>query len=227
MSDPERLSTFALDVYWASGRPDPAIDRHLQGCEPCRAYIARLYAMAREPPPRVPVAMARRPAVLRHSAPWVAGALAGAAVVLILVRGAHRSEAPEGYVGVKGTPAVQVLVQGDGRTSIWDGQSPVRAGNALGLRVACEGLGRVTIATRGIDDRGWTRLVDADCPRDTSPLPFTLVVDDKPGDEHIAVVMSRDRLDDTALNAAARDTARSRDVWVVRIVLPKLTPDLR
>ena len=42
-SPSHRCSTFALDVYWTSGRAEDAqLEHHVAGCPPCRAYLAML-----------------------------------------------------------------------------------------------------------------------------------------------------------------------------------------
>jgi hypothetical protein len=219
----EDLSTFALDVYWASGRPpDPAIERHLAACDRCRAYLAMLDARQAAlvtPAPGAPAP--RRSAILTNRNRWLwpaTGAVALAAAILLLVRG----RPPSGdYVGTKGSPAVQVLVHREGDTRVWDGRSPVKPGDALALRVACEGLVYVTVAAPLAG--AWARLSDSPCPAQPDALPFTLRVDDEPGSEQFAVVLSSKALSDEALHAAIDKDSRSQDTWVTRYVLPKET----
>jgi hypothetical protein len=217
-------STFALDVYWASGRSGNAgIERHLKECERCRAYLSSLDARLEAAPakPATPsvrgLGSARRVGMGRWLWP-ATGGIALAAGVLFLVRG----RSPSGdYIATKGTPAVQLLVHRDGDTRVWDGRSPVHPGDALALRVACEGLGHVAVAAPGPD--AWVRLSDAPCPAQADALPFTLRVDDQPGDERLAVVLSRTAMGDAQLRAAIAETTRSDDAWVVGFVLPKET----
>jgi hypothetical protein len=218
----EHVSTFALDVYWVSGKQgDPSLDVHVASCERCRDYLAGLDAVAATSP-SVSMPVARSPSRGRASR-WalpVAGALALAAVVTLLVRG--RPPESDGYVGIKGTPAVQVLLHRNNDTHLWDGHSPVHPGDALALRVACEGLKRVAVATPGPGE-GWVRLSSLGCPAHDEPLPFTLQVDDRPGDEKLAVVMSQEELDEDALQKAIADTRRTADIWVVSYVFTKET----
>jgi hypothetical protein len=54
-------------------------------------------------------------------------------------------------------------------------------------------------------------------------LPFTLKVDDESGDEQLAVVLSREPVDDEAAQTAARTLRRDANVWVVRFTLAKAT----
>lgn len=140
-----------------------------------------------------------------------------AGVALVLRRAGDATDG--GYVGIKGSPAVQLLVSRGGTASIWDGHAPVHPGDALAIRVACEGLSRVAVA--GWAASGWARLKDGGCPASPAPLPFTLVVDGEPGNERFAVVLSKQALDDGALASAARETARTADLWTVRFDLPK------
>ncbi len=219
------VSTLTLDVYWASGRSgDPALAQHIEGCARCQAYLAELAALEAPAPPALLAEIARRPApVTSLPRRWsrVAAAAGGVLALAASVALVLRTHPPtvDGYVGIKGTPAVQVLVHRDLDTRVWDGRSPVRPGDALALRVACEGLRHVAVAAPG--PGGWVRLSDAACPTESAPLPFTLVVDGEPGEEHLALVLSQDPLDDQALRAAIDDTRRTGEVWAVQFVLPK------
>jgi hypothetical protein len=241
-TDKGDLSTYALDVYAASGRPrDAALEAHLAGCARCRAYLAGLDALAAvdasptwpatpiaPTAPIAPIAPTVTPASDAPIAPitrarrgrWVrsaAAAVALAAGVALFVSG--RPEAVTRYVGVKGTPAVQVLVHRERETRIWDGRAPVRPGDVLALMVACEGLGRVAVASPGATE--WERLSDAACPNQGTPLPFTLVVDRELGDERVAIVFSREEMDDKMLRRAIAQHQRTSDVWVVDLVFTK------
>jgi hypothetical protein len=221
-ADDVQCSTFAIDLCWVSGKaPDPSLASHLAGCPQCRAYLTTLEALADDPLPwglRAVERGARR----RLSWAWAVGGLAAAAcLAVVLVRPGGQTEG--GYVGTKGTPSVELLVRRGAETSIWDGRSPVRAGDTLALRVACEGLGHVAVAAPRDGAQGWARVVDAACAADPSaPLPFTLVVDDRPGQEHFAVVLSRVPLDEARIRSAAEATTRTGDMWTVRFDLPKL-----
>jgi hypothetical protein len=226
-------STFALDVYWSShgsgaGDADASLAAHLETCGRCRDYLARLDALdANRPPLRIapsdsPASPAPTPTRLRWVVP-LAGALALAAATALLLRTRPPADGRDAYVGLKGTPAVQLLLHRDRDTQIWDGRSPLRPGDALALRVACEGMSHVAVAAPGSDAR-WERLSDAACADGDAPLPFTLRVDDAPGDEKLAVVLSREDLDEPALRKAIAETQRTADVWVVSLLLPKELP---
>jgi hypothetical protein len=219
----EELSTFALDVYWASGRPrDAAVEAHLARCERCQGYLANLDSLQAKAPR--PPFVGARPVMPRRR--WAlpvaaASALALAAGFFLLLRGRPADTEASSYVGVKGTPAVQLLVHRDRETRLWDGRSPVHPGDALALRVACEGLKRVVVAAPGRE--GWERLSGTACPEHDEPLPFTLKVDREPGDEHVVVVLSQDDIDERTLQRAIAESRRTADVWVVSFVLPKET----
>jgi hypothetical protein len=222
------LSTLALDVYWASGRPVHAdIERHLRACARCRAYLAVLDASL---PQRTATPLVTPPRVMRGpvrawrawTAPAAAAMLALAAVVALISRATPTS--PAGYVGIKGTPAVQLLLHRGIDTHVWDGSESVHPGDALAVRVACEGMSRVSVAT--LDHDRWERLSEAPCPHGEEPLPFTLVVDGEPGSERLAVVLSEEALDDARLRGAIAANERTTDVWVVAFLLTKDTgPD--
>jgi hypothetical protein len=207
-------STLVLDAYWAAGCPSGSeIGAHLESCARCSAYLAELRALD-----ALPAAPRRRRRWAGSAAAM--GALAAAAAVAVFV---SRTDAPsatsrDGYVATKSAPATQVLVRRAGQTTVWDGRAPVRAGDALALRVACEGMPRasVLVPTGG----AWARAWDGPCP-DGDPLPFTLVVDERPGDEHVAVVLSRDPLEQQAAAAAAGAQTRTEDVWTVLLVFAK------
>jgi hypothetical protein len=214
------VSTFALDVFYAGGKAgDPALESHVAGCARCRAYLETL-ASLETPALRLPAAA--EPPVRRHWALPAVSALALAAAAFLFVH--QKAPAPEsdGYVGVKGTPAVQLLLHRGNETHIWDGRSPVRPGDALALKVACEGLKHVAVAAPA--GSAWSLLSGAECPAQTSEaLPFTLRVDGEPGEEKLAVVLSEGALDDAAMKKAIAKGSRDGDVWVVTFTMPKET----
>jgi hypothetical protein len=215
------VSTFALDVYWASGRAgDASIAAHVERCDRCKAYLAHLDTLyARLPVPRPP---------LRSGAdrrPWWPGAMAGglavAAAVALFAIARARTPASGAYVGAKGTPAAQVLLRRGQETRVWDGRAALRPGDALALRVSCEEWKRIAVAVPG--PQGWARVSDALCPASDAPLPFTLQVDGEPGDEQLALVLTQRSIDDGALERAIEENRRAADAWTIRFVLPKQT----
>jgi hypothetical protein len=218
------VSTFELDLHWADGcPPGGALAAHVEDCVRCSAYLESLRATARDaqlvtPPP----ARIERPPssnVKRWTGLAAAGVLAMAASIVLVMKGAPRDH---GYVATKGTPAVEILVHRGQDTWIWDGRSPIRGGDTLALRVACEGMGRVAVAAP--EGGHWERLSETECPLAAEPLPFTLRVDDQPGDEKLAVVLSQSTLDAPRLEHAITEAQQTGEVWAFRFVLPKAVP---
>jgi hypothetical protein len=223
-------STFALDVYWTSRRRGaPHLVRHVEECARCREYLAMLDDVDATPLAEDATSIRVRPRTQepRGVLARVTLALAFAAGVGVFVESALQTPAKPTYVGVKGTPSVQLLVHRGNETAIWDGRSPVHAGDAIAVRAACGALGNVSVAADHASHgaRGqWARLSDALCPKSDAVLPFTLIVDGLSEDEHIAVVMSDARLSDDELGRAVDDSERSPHVWVVRFVIPEERP---
>jgi hypothetical protein len=225
------MSTFALDVHFASGKPaDLAIEEHLAECDTCSAYLRSLEELAvddvvaesptsESPASRVSSLRVVDPKPLRRAA-MVGGAVLLAASFALFLR-TEGTKRNGDYVGVKGAPAVQVLVRRGATTSIWDGRAAMHSGDAIALRVACEGLQQAAVLSP--NGKEWQRLSDAPCPSSAEPLPFTLVVDDQPGDEKLAVVLSDAALDDQSLRKAIADNRRAADVWVTSFVFSKET----
>jgi len=222
IDDQHHVSTFALDVYYANGKTgDPSLASHLETCAHCRGYLASLEASELAAPPAWAPPPVKKGPRLRRILAFSAGAMALAAGVAVIVHSMNSDEG--GYVASKGAPAAQALVRSEGRSRIWDGRSPVRAGDAIALRAGCEGFTHVAVIAPSGD--GWSRLFDGGCPPASAPLPFTLVVDDAPGEERVGVVFSAARLDDDMLRDAVRRRDRTNKAWVVEFVFPKvITP---
>ena len=145
-------------------------------------------------------------------------AVLGAVTALLLV--SRDEEAPA--VAVKGSPGVQLLVRRGEATRPWNGSSPVQAGDVLGLRVACEEFEQVAVLAASGDERArWSSLFRGECPPAGAALPFTLVVDEQPGREQVAVVFSRSPLDARALDDAIVRRRLDGEVWVIRFELDK------
>lgn len=221
----EHLSMFELDLYFATRTPDARIEEHVTSCERCSGYLTELEVLQKSasvPPARAttdtPGQRARsssaRPRALALS--LMAGIAALSALTALLV---VQSE-PAPVVAIKGSPAVQLLVRRGAETRPWDGVSPLRAGDALGLRVVCEEFGRVAVASG--DGRGhWSQLSGGGCPPAGAALPFTLLVDDEPGGEHLAVVFSKSALEAHALEQAIEARRLDVEIWVTRFELVK------
>jgi hypothetical protein len=226
------VSRFELDVHWSSGRPAEAtIEAHVLACGACQRYLAHLDRIAAEPAPAWNPHRARSAGSAGgpRAATWrrwfalsgTAAAVAFGTLIYLRARPAAQRGDPGAYVGVKGSPAVQVLVRTSAGTSVWDGRAPVHPGDALALEVACEGFARVAVTAPSPHGGAWTRLAEADCVRAPLLLPFTLVIDEQPEDERVAIVFSTERLDDGDLTAAIEGEARTRDVWVAGFVFHK------
>ena len=229
MTTPAHPSCFALDVYFASrdrgaaeNEPTSPVAKHVASCARCASYLAELESLDAQRDTRLPPRSVRdRPRsrsrrLLGRIAP--AAAIAALAVVVVYVKARPASDDAQ-YIGVKGMPAVQVLVRSDGQTRVWDARSPVRAGDSLVLHVACEQFRHVTVASAPPD--GLVRLSDGPCPTTPGTLPFTLIVDDQPGRERLVVVLAQSRLDDAALAAAVHVSSRSASAWVTAFELTK------
>ena len=212
------ISAFALDVHWAEGRPPGDLEAHVATCERCRGYLASLDASARRehPPPRIVVSLqARRP---RNWVLPIFSTIALAAGVALFVK----AGAPREYVGTKGTPAVELFIERDHRIDRWDERTPVHPNDRLALHVACEDFPRVVVAApvSGV----WTTVFDGPCPLQSEALPFSLTVDDQPGDEHLALVWSKEPMKGASLARAIDERRRQRGVWVTTLDLKKTAP---
>lgn len=224
----EHLSMFELDLYFATQASDARIEEHVESCERCSGYLAELAALqsAADVPLTRPASAASEARPARRSSARrrtfaLSLTIASLASLAVLTALLVVPRAPEGpIVAVKGGPAVQLLVRRGAETRAWDGSSPLRAGDALGLRVVCEEFGRVAVAS-GTGPGRWSRLSEGGCPPAGAPLPFTLEVDDEPGAERLAVVFSKSELDARALEQAIEARRLDRQVWVTRFELAK------
>ena len=221
------ISTFALDVYFAQGKTgNPTLARHLETCERCKAYLSDLETMATTAPaPSMRVSRSSSAPMKRPLLRWAGAATVGMVALTAefawFAMSGDREGERDSYVASKGEPGVQAIVRSEGRSQVWDGKRPLRPGDAIALRASCEGFAHVAVVTPSPSDGGWSRLFDGACPRGSEPLPFTLVADDKPGDERLAVVFSAARVEDGALRSAARRGDRTPEIWVVHFSFPK------
>jgi hypothetical protein len=209
-------SSFALDVYFASGRTgDATLEKHVAACERCAAYLSSLAELSAEPAWSAPA----RPRRAALGARRAAALFAASALTVGLVWLGLRPERATEYVAGKGVPAVQALIRDQNGSRVWDGKAPIRAGDAIAVRAGCDRFTHVAVVVASAGSQ--QRVFDAACPSGTDPLPFTLVADDKPGVERIGVVFSHVRLDDASLRAALRSAARDAAIWVDQLVLHK------
>jgi hypothetical protein len=235
----EHVSMLELDLFFATRERNVALEAHVDECARCAGYLKELAALQearRVPLPSAGASTAsgwlsdsaRRAApqpafsVRSRRRPWLLpGAAAMTAAVVFSLLSLQSADERAPAVAVKGSPAVQLLVRRGQETRIWDGSSRVRAGDVLGLRVACEDFSTVTVvAARGEE---WTRLEEQACPAPAGvrTLPFTLVVDAAPGRERFAVVFSKAALEERALSEAMSAQRRDGGIWVTRFELQK------
>jgi hypothetical protein len=219
----EHLSMFELDLYFATGASDARVEDHVAECERCSAYLAHLGPL-QESAPLPPVRPAAAPAS-RRARPRALGLALAAGLSLSVVMTAlliFTHETGPAAVAVKGSPAVQLLLRRGDETLPWDGARRVRPGDALGLRVACEDFSHVTVAVASEAAPGrWSSLSTGECPPAGAVLPFTLVVDDEPGRERVAVVFSMSPLGAPALGQAIEQRRLDAGAWVTRFELDK------
>lgn len=211
---------FELDLFFATGERNVSLEAHVAGCARCAGYLQELGALqAQRAVPTLPPAPLRARAGARRG-PWL-GLAAAALVALFVVLLSWVPGPEEPAVAVKGGPAVQLLVRRGEQTRVWDGAAAIRAGDVLGLRVACAGFSRVAVAVA--EGGGWARVQQQACPDEAGAfaLPFTLVVDGAPGRERLAVVFSAADLEAPALGAAVSAQRRDGRVWVTRFELAK------
>jgi hypothetical protein len=246
----EHVSSFELDVYFASPplEREVAVEEHVASCTQCREYLEELDRVllldmpavvtdvpAPAPAASKPTAASARPIAsvrplpsrsrrLKQRLASAAGVLALAACAVLYLSARNGKNDESSYVGVKGSePAAQVLLRRDGQVRVWDGVAAVRAGDAIAVDVACEQFRHVTVAAEATNGGTLTRAWEGECPKtSSSPLPFTLVVDEQPGREHFSVVLHREQhLDDEQLRSALRASTRSGDVWTIDFAFAK------
>lgn len=186
MSDERHFSTFEIDLAWAEGLAShPELEAHLVKCTDCTAYVDELRALDAMPAP----AIRRRRSPRRWMAPGVATLALAAAVLLFLRQRPEQAGSNGAYVGVKGgAPASMLLLKRGEITRPWDGREPIRPGDVVAIHVACEGHPHVVVQAK--DEGRWAQVAENECPREPGVLPFTLVVDERPGDEEVRVVFS-------------------------------------
>jgi hypothetical protein len=236
----EHVSSFELDVYFASPplEREAAVEEHVASCTQCREYLEELDRVLLLDMPAVvtevvvpasksgsarPRSLPSRSRRLKQRLASAAGVLALAACAVLYLSARNGKIDESSYVGVKGSPAAQVLLRRDGQVRVWDGVAAVRAGDAIAVDVACEQFRHVTVAAEATNGGTLTRAWEGECPKtSSSPLPFTLVVDEQPGREHFSVVLHREQhLDDEQLRSALRASTRSGDVWTIDFAFAK------
>lgn len=235
MTEPRHPSFLELDRVALGAPAAPATRAHLEGCERCRAHLAR----AREagPVPAWALQLGDRPRRAWWSGPRlaIAGGLvaAAAALLLVVVVGEQRARvarAPETAtagpaIAAKGSPEVVVHLKRGEVVSTWDGVSPVRPGDLLRLEVVPGENRHVQVLTRDGGPAGRLLVLYSAAlePRAGAvALPFALEVDGAPGPETVIVVLSRAPLEPGAL-ANGTEQVPAAGGWRTTIVLPKHT----
>jgi hypothetical protein len=120
--------------------------------------------------------------------------------------------------GAKGMPSIAVYIKRDGAVSLWDGQAPVQAGDAVQLKVAAEGYSRVTVSA--LQEGTLTQLYSGPSAGE-GLLPRSWTVDDAPGPEVLLVAFSRSPLTKAGQEAALATLPRTREIWATRLQFVK------
>ena len=189
----------------ALGANDPAVSVHVGECAACRAHLDRC---AGAPPfPRWAAQLSRPRWRWRLRWPLLT-LLAGAAAGLLLIAAPGRRE----RIVAKGSPSVAVYVLRDGQVSLWDGARPLRAGDAVQLRVQPGEFSQVTVASVEHGElqelyRGEIRAGDA------TLLPAAFALDGQARDEKLLVVFSNAPLAPDRLRGAFQALTRDRQLW--------------
>jgi len=208
-----QIDATSLDAGDASTRG------HVQGCARCAAHLGRVQQELPIPAWVRELAGQRPPRGRRWW--WLYRWSFLAAVVLVAGAGAAvflRAGRDSDQLGVKGTPSIAVYIKRDGAVSLWDGQAPVQAGDALQLKVAAQGYPRVTVAT--LQAGTLTQLYAGSAAGETL-LPQSWTVDDDAGPEVLLIAFSRSPLSKAGQEAALATLPRTREIWATRLQLAK------
>ncbi len=202
------------------GGGDASTAAHVKGCARCAAHMARVQQALPVPAWVRELGPPRRGRLRSWS--WLYRWSVVAAVVLVagggVLLGVKPWNADQFDRGAKGTPSIAVYIKRDGAVSLWDGQAPVQAGDAVQLKVAAEGYSRVTVST--VQDGTLTQLYAGPAAAD-SLLPRSWTVDDAPGPEVLLVAFSRSPLTKAGQQAALATLPRTREVWATRLQFVK------
>ena len=214
MSHPSYLQ---LDEH-ALGRLDPAITAHAAGCARCGAHLHVLAG---------PVAIPAWVKALQGESPgprwwslkglFAVSTLAAAAAALLVAsppRPAHEETTP------KGSPTVAVYVKAGSAVSLWNGVSPLQAGDAVQLKVRPEGFSRVTVASV---EAGEAREVyqGAVLSKGVSLLPVAFTLEGPARDLRLLLIFSRQPVAPEELKRALDEPRRDRDQWTTLLDLTR------
>ena len=213
-------SMFQLDAM-SLGAGDASTAAHVRQCARCSAHAARVQQ-------ELPV-----PAWLRELGPsqrsrsrnrwWLyRWSLIGAVVLFlgggVLLREKLWNGGGRWERGSKGMPSVAVYIKRNGDVSLWDGLAPVRAGDAVQLKVAATGYSRITVAA--LQEGTLTQLY-AGAASGEDMLPKSWIVDDAPGPEVLLVAFSSAPLTKAAQEAALARLPRTSEIWATRLQFAK------
>jgi len=216
-SEPIHPSFLELDRA-ALGAPSKATREHLAACACCGSYVRRLGDRAPLPAWLSELEAQPRGFWRRFRLPvlGLGGALALASTAAIVVL-----ETPtKPLIASKSAPTLTLYVKRADEVSVWDGHSPIAPGDRLRLRVAPEGLRQVLVAS--LADGRPSVLYRGALPSKGEPLlPESWQVDDSPGPEGLAVVLSADPIMDEQLPAIVRERPRTSKVWTTVLNMPK------
>jgi hypothetical protein len=200
-------STFALDDAEIHGGAVAAVvARHLDGCERCRTRSGRRSALGDRFDGALAAPLWRRVDGARHHAQrrrwWLglgAPALAAAALAVVLV-----ARPGDGYRATKGDLTVEVAARRAGAVFAVDGATDVSPGDELQftVRTAAPATERYVLIG-SVDGTGkfspfYPPSLDGrsvPVPPAGTPLSPPVVLDDAPGPERVAVVLSERPLD--------------------------------
>ncbi len=188
-------SYLALDRA-SLGQPTANLRAHIDGCSACREYLVSL----RTPPGEAELSaiyerIAKRASPARASGwAWLGGGAAAAVALVLLVVLNPQPTMPveRPYVGVKGSSSVWIYVRRGAETTLWNGQSPLFAGDRLRLKVNPGQLQRVEVYST--KDPSAPELLYAGklTPGESMTLPDAWEVDTEPGDERLLLVFSNE-----------------------------------
>lgn len=179
----------------ALGDPSQELRAHLTDCSECRAYLEGLS----DPPPESGLLELRRKVEQSRRAKlrkwWALVPAAAAAVGLLFVGlngGSRRAVGEQPYIGAKGFASVWIYVKHGTRTQLWDGKRALFVGDQLRLKVDPGQFQRLEVystSNLAAPERLYAGEVS---PGQSVTLPDAWELDDEPGPERLAVVLSHE-----------------------------------
>lgn len=200
-------SALALDLIALGNEASPEIVAHLRGCTQCEAHVAASRPLSGPVPSWATQA---RPG-LRW--PWVGGGLLAAAILALTVISSRTRELPNPvFTRAKGQPSVAVYVEHRGEVRLWDGRSPVAAGDRLQLKVAGAGFKHLAVGVEEGD--GWsTAFTGPVSATGETTLPQSFRVEADTTRLRLGLLLCDEECPADGLTSAARDTPRDAHRW--------------